>query len=110
MTGGGCSTAAAERLELAQRTEDAPAMPFAQLSNVRLEYFPHGSGPEEVVFIHGFQASAPIWRMVQEALPADRYQSIAINNRGAGASEAPPNQADFTVQIFAADPFELLRH
>ena len=83
-------------------------MPFAQLSNVRLEYFPHGAGPEKVVFIHGFQASAPIWRMVQEALPADRYQSIAINNRGAGASDAPPDEADFTVQIFAADAFELV--
>jgi len=83
-------------------------MPFAQLSNVRLEYFAHGQGPEKVVFIHGFQASAPIWRMVQQALPADRYTSIAINNRGAGASEAPPNEADFTVQIFAADAFELV--
>ena len=48
-------------------------MAFAQLSKVRLEYFPHGHGPERVVFIHGYQASAPIWRMVQAALPAERY-------------------------------------
>lgn len=83
-------------------------MAFAQLSDVRLEFFPHGQGPEKVVFIHGYQASAPIWRMVQEALPADRYSSIAINNRGAGASDAPPEEADFTVQAFAADAFELV--
>jgi pimeloyl-ACP methyl ester carboxylesterase len=83
-------------------------MAFAQLSNVRLEYFPHGDGPERVVFIHGFQASAKIWRMVQQALPADRYASIAINNRGAGNSEAPPDEADFGVQPFAADAFELV--
>ena len=83
-------------------------MAFAQLSRVRLEYFPHGHGPEKVVFIHGYQASAPIWRMVQEALPADRYASIAINNRGAGASDAPPDESDFTVQAFAADAFELV--
>ena len=57
-------------------------MAFAELSKVKLEYFPHGEGPERVVFIHGFQASARIWRMTQEALPGDRYQSIAINNRG----------------------------
>ena len=38
-------------------------MAFAQLSKVRLEYLPHGEGPERVVFIHGFQASARIWRM-----------------------------------------------
>ena len=83
-------------------------MAFAQLSKVRLEYFAHGHGPEKVVFIHGFQASAPIWRMVQEALPEDRYSSIAINNRGAGASEAPPNEDDFGCQVFAADAFELV--
>jgi branched-chain amino acid transport system permease protein len=83
-------------------------MPFAQLSEVRLEYFEHGSGPEKVVFIHGFQASAPIWRLTQAALPADRYTSIAINNRGAGASDAPPDAADFSVQAFASDAFELV--
>jgi pimeloyl-ACP methyl ester carboxylesterase len=83
-------------------------MAFAQLSKVKLEYFPHGEGSEKVVFIHGFQASAKIWRMVQQALPADRYASIAINNRGAGSSEAPPDEADFGVQPFAADAFELV--
>jgi branched-chain amino acid transport system permease protein len=81
---------------------------LAQLSSVRLEYFAHGHGPERVVFVHGFQASAPIWRMTQEALPSDRYASIAINNRGAGASDAPPNEDDFTIQAFAADAFELV--
>jgi branched-chain amino acid transport system permease protein len=83
-------------------------MAIAQLSKVKLEYLPHGDGPERVVFIHGFQASARIWRMTQEALPADRYASIAINNRGAGASEAPPDEADFSIQHFAADAFELV--
>jgi pimeloyl-ACP methyl ester carboxylesterase len=83
-------------------------MAVAQLSKVRLEYFPHGEGPEKVVFIHGFEASAQIWAMTQAALPADRYTSIAINNRGAGGSEAPPDEADFGVPIFAADAFELV--
>jgi branched-chain amino acid transport system permease protein len=83
-------------------------MAFAQLSRVRLEYFAHGDGPERVVFIHGFEASARIWGLVQAALPQGRYTSIAINNRGAGASEAPPDEADFSVPIFAADAFELV--
>ena len=83
-------------------------MAFAQLSRVRLEYFPHGAGPERVVFIHGFQASARIWRMTQEALPTDRYTSIAINNRGAGGSEAPADERDYSVGIFASDAFELV--
>ncbi len=83
-------------------------MAFAQLSDVRLEYLPHGEGPEKVVFVHGFEASARIWAMTQAALPADRYESIAINNRGAGASDAPPEERDFSVPIFAADAFELV--
>ena len=83
-------------------------MAFAQLSKVRLEYLTHGEGPERVVFIHGFQASARIWQVVQQALPPERYTSIAINNRGAGASEAPPDEADFTIPIFAADAVELV--
>jgi branched-chain amino acid transport system permease protein len=83
-------------------------MPFAQLSKARLEYFAHGEGPERVAFIHGFQASARVWRMTQEALPSDRYQSVAINNRGAGASDAPESEADYGVPIFAKDAFELL--
>ncbi len=83
-------------------------MSVARLSEVRLEYFEHGSGPETIVFVHGYQASARIWHGVQQALPADRYRSIAINNRGAGASDAPPAESDFTVQKFAQDAHELV--
>ncbi|MBF68230.1 MAG: hypothetical protein CMQ29_11115 [Gammaproteobacteria bacterium] len=83
------------------------AMPVAQLSEVSLEYFEVGHGPDRVVFIHGFQASAQIWHAVQHALPANRYTSVAINNRGAGGSDAPASEHDYGVGIFAADAFEL---
>ena len=83
-------------------------MAFAQLSKVRLEYFPHGAGPEKIVFIHGFQASARIWQPTQHALPSDLYASIAVNNRGAGGSEAPPRESDFSVPHFSDDAFELV--
>jgi 3-oxoadipate enol-lactonase len=83
------------------------AVAFAQLSKVRLEYEPYGHGAEKILFIHGFQASARIWQLVQEALPQERYSSLAVNNRGAGASDAPADENDFTVQAFAADAFEL---
>jgi branched-chain amino acid transport system permease protein len=83
-------------------------MPYAQLSRVRMHYFEYGTGPELVVFVHGFQASARIWQLVQELLPADRYRTIAPNNRGAGETEAPSNEADFGVAPFAADLYELL--
>ncbi len=83
-------------------------MPFVQLSTVRLEYFRHGHGPEVVLLIHGFQASARIWHWLQQALPADRYTTIALNNRGAGASDAPPNEGDYGVEIFATDAHEAI--
>ena len=83
-------------------------MPFAQLAKVRLHYYEHGSGPERILFIHGFQASGRIWQLVQEALPSDRYHSIAIDNRGAGQSDAPPRDTDYGVEVFAADAYELI--
>jgi len=84
-------------------------MSFAQLSKVRLEYFAHGEGPNRILFIHGFQASARIWAKVQKAMPAERYTTVAINNRGAGKSDAPADERDYGVPIFAADAFELAR-
>lgn len=83
-------------------------MPVTKLSEVIIEYFDVGSGPEHVVFIHGFQASAQIWHAVQHALPADRYTSIAINNRGAGGSDAPAAEEHYGIGKFAADVFELV--
>ena len=82
-------------------------MALAQLSGVRLEYFEHGTGARTVVVVHGYQASARIWHGVQRALPAHEYRSIAVNNRGAGGSDAPPAESDFTIQKFASDLREL---
>jgi pimeloyl-ACP methyl ester carboxylesterase len=83
-------------------------MAMIQLSRVQLEYLPHGDGPERVLFTHGFLSSGRIWRLVQEALPADRYTTIAVCNRGAGASDAPPEVSDFGVEVFASDLHELV--
>lgn len=85
-----------------------PTARFAQLSRLRLEYFEHGHGPARVVLVHGFEASARIWTAVQEALPPELYTSIAINNRGAGNSDAPSADEDYGVQHFAADAHELV--
>ncbi|MBI2764760.1 MAG: alpha/beta hydrolase [Chloroflexi bacterium] len=83
-------------------------MPFATLSKVRLHYYERGYGPAQVVFVHGFQASGRIWQLVQEALPEDQYHSIAIDNRGAGQSDAPPDEADFAIECFAGDIHEVV--
>ena len=80
-----------------------PTSRFAQLPNLRLEYFIHGHGPRRVVLVHGFEASARIWTEVQTALAESEFTSIAINNRGAGRSDTPDNDEDYGVLWFAQD-------
>ena len=80
------------------------------LGEVSLEIFQQGSGPTRVLLVHGYQASARIWHGVQQALPAERYTSVAVNNRGAGQSDAPPREEDYTLQKFAGDLHALVEH
>lgn len=76
---------------------------FLQAGSVRLQYFEHGSGPETVVLVHGYTASARIWRAMQECLDPTRFRVLAINNRGAGDSDRSTDEADYTVEAFARD-------
>jgi len=78
---------------------------FVQAGTVKLQYFEHGTGPEVLVLVHGYQSSGRIWRLVQEALDPTRFRSVAFNNRGAGDSERTVAEADYTVQSFAHDLF-----
>jgi branched-chain amino acid transport system permease protein len=78
---------------------------FVQAGAVKLQYFEHGEGPERLVLVHGYRSSGRIWQLVQEALDATRFCSIAISNRGAGDSDRTPAEADYTVESFARDLF-----
>lgn len=84
-------------------------MPYAQLGPIRMHYYEAGLGPERIVFVHGFQASGRIWQLVQERLPA-RFHSIAVNNRGAGETTAPADEAAYGCKPFADDLFALVAH
>ncbi len=76
---------------------------LVQAGAVKLQYFEHGTGPERLVLVHGYQTSGRIWRLVQETLDPTRFRSLAFNNRGAGDSERTAAEADYTVQSFARD-------
>src|SRR5262249_34802447 len=78
---------------------------FVQADAVKLQYFEHGTGPELLVLVHGYQSSGRIWRLVQEALDPTRLRSLALSNRGAGDSERTASEADYTVESFARDLF-----
>jgi branched-chain amino acid transport system permease protein len=83
-------------------------MPFQQLSAVRQHYYEHGHGPRTVVFVHGFQASGRIWQLVLERLPAEEYRAIAVDNRGAGQTDAPESEDAYGCKPFADDLAELV--
>lgn len=76
---------------------------FVQAGEARLQYIEHGTGPETVVLVHGYTASARIWRATQERFDGTRYRVIAFNNRGAGESDRPADEAAYTVEAFARD-------
>lgn len=78
-------------------------MPFAQLGPIRLHYHEFGHGPQSVVFVHGFQASARIWQLMAEQMPADQYRCIAVDNRGAAQSDAPADESAYGCKPFADD-------
>jgi branched-chain amino acid transport system permease protein len=90
---------------MSQAREAGPAVESGYLHTgaVRLQYFTRGQGPQPILFVHGYQASAPVWRLVQEAMDPQRFRTIALNNRGAGGSDRTPRQDDYRVESFAAD-------
>lgn len=55
------------------------------------------------MLVHGFTASARIWRPTQEALDPTRFRVLAFNNRGAGESDRPADEGAYTVESFARD-------
>ena len=63
-------------------------MPFVQAGEVRLHYIEHGSGPEPLMFIHGYTGSCQNWSETLPRLPG-RYRAYALDLRGAGESEKP---------------------
>ena len=79
---------------------------FVQAGAARLQTFEEGSGPEIIVFVHGFTKSGRIWRLTQQALDPTRFRSIAISNRGAGDSDHGTQESDYTVESFAAYLFQ----
>lgn len=84
-------------------------MPFAQLGDHRMHYYESGTGTRTVLLVHGFQASARIWQPTWERLPAAEYRCIAVDNRGAGESDAPADEGAYGVKPFADDLHALVQ-
>jgi pimeloyl-ACP methyl ester carboxylesterase len=64
--------------------------------------------PQVIVYVHGLQASGRIWQLVCDELPGDQYRVVVVDNRGAGRSDAPAEEAAYGVKPFADDLYGLV--
>ena len=80
---------------------------FFDSNGVRIHYLIGGSG-EPVVLIHGWSASAEMWRPLMDDLSRD-HQVIALDCRGHGQSGKPHDPAAYGIET-VTDIVRLLDH
>ncbi len=79
---------------LEELRQERPSREFVQVGDIRVHATQHGSG-EPVVLVHGFGASAHIWRKVIPRL-AERYRVVALDLVGFGLTDRPPGTDRYT--------------
>ena len=62
-------------------------MPLAQLPEFTMHYHEQGSGPEPIVFVHGFISTSSWWLPTLEQLSPRDYHAYAVDLRACGESE-----------------------
>jgi pimeloyl-ACP methyl ester carboxylesterase len=75
---------------------------------VKIHYATMGSGPV-VVMVHGFPDFWYSWRDQMAAL-SDRYQVVAIDQRGYNLSDKPAGQAQYDASLLVADLRAVVQH
>ena len=79
-------------------------MPFAQAGDLKMHYEERGSGPETILFCHGWTGAWLDWKLVMDALP-DGFRAIAVDLRGAGETDKPAS--GYTIKQYSDDLFAL---
>jgi epoxide hydrolase 4 len=80
----------------------------ASEGGVKIHYATLGEGPL-VVMIHGFPDFWYSWR-VQMAALADRYQVVALDQRGYNLSDKPKGVENYDTRLLVADVAAVVRH
>jgi pimeloyl-ACP methyl ester carboxylesterase len=78
-----------------------------QIGGLDFNVLVDGAGPD-VPLIHGFPDSNSVWRHQIPALVEAGYRVIAPDLRGFGATDAPPNEADYHIDLLVADLIGIL--
>ena len=76
-------------------------MPIAHINGIDINYALEGDGPETVVLVNGLADDLTTWELQMEALLGAGYRVLRFDNRGIGASDAPPGP--YTTALFAQD-------
>src|SRR5258708_29636713 len=74
---------------------------YADSSGVKIHYASIGNGPL-MVMIHGFPDFWYTWRAQMEAL-SDRFQCVAIDQRGYNLSDKTKGVDNYSVRLLVAD-------
>jgi pimeloyl-ACP methyl ester carboxylesterase len=81
---------------------------YADSNGVRIHYATLGSGPL-VVMIHGFPDYWYTWRAQMEGL-ADRFQVVAIDQRGYNLSDKPAGVENYDIRLLVGDVIAVIKH
>lgn len=76
---------------------------------IHLEVYEAGAGPT-LILLHGFPELAYSWRHQLGPLAAAGYRVVVPNQRGYGASSAPPEIEAYDLEALASDVAALIRH
>ena len=81
---------------------------FADSNGVKIHYATMGAGPL-VVMIHGFPDFWFTWRKQMAGL-ADKYQTVAIDQRGYNLSDKPQGVDKYDMRLLTGDVIAVIRH
>jgi pimeloyl-ACP methyl ester carboxylesterase len=81
---------------------------YADNNGVKIHYATIGKGPL-VVMIHGFPDFWYSWRHQMEGL-ADRFQVVAIDQRGYNLSDKPKGVENYDVSLLVSDVVAVIKH
>jgi len=81
---------------------------YADSNGVKIHYASLGSGPL-VVMIHGFPDYWYTWRRQMEGL-ADKFQVVAIDQRGYNLSDKPAGVENYDVRLLIGDVVAVIKH
>jgi pimeloyl-ACP methyl ester carboxylesterase len=77
------------------------------VGGIQLNVHTAGTGPA-ILLLHGFPDSNALWRGVAPLLVSAGYRVVAPDQRGFGASDAPPGTANYRVECIVRDAVRLL--